>query len=86
MNNVVTRSLSGIIYIAVIVGAILGGGWWFYLLTLVFCVTATFEYQHLCEAKTGHFTSAPSGAHNHYPPGRHHDLRGPSPCTDTCAS
>lgn len=59
MNNVVTRSLSGIIYIAVIVGAILGGGWWFYLLTLVFCVTATFEYQHLCEAKTGHFTSAP---------------------------
>lgn len=58
MNNVVIRSLSGIIYIAVIVGAILGGGWWFYLLTLVFCITATFEYQHLCEAKSGHFIPA----------------------------
>ena len=25
-------------------------------------------------------------AHNHYPPGRHRDLRGPSPCTGTYAS
>lgn len=59
MNNVITRSLSGIVYIALIVGAILGGGWWFFCLTLLFCLVGTFEYQRLCEEKTKEYL-APS--------------------------
>ncbi len=57
MKNVITRSISGILYIVIIVGAIFGGGWWFFALTFIFCAIGTFEYQRLCEERAGHFLS-----------------------------
>lgn len=47
MKNVVVRSLSGIVYIALIVVAILAGGWWFFALAALLTTGATLEYQHL---------------------------------------
>lgn len=45
MKNVIVRSISGLIYIAIIVAAILGGWRWFTLLTSVFTLLAIFEYR-----------------------------------------
>lgn len=53
MKNVIIRSLSGIVYIALIVGALLGGGWWWFALSGVFTVIAVFEYQHMAAIKSG---------------------------------
>jgi len=47
MKNIITRSISGIVYVAVIIAAILVGGWWFYALTGVLTIMATLEYQRL---------------------------------------
>lgn len=47
MKNVIVRSVSGIVYIALIVGALLGGGWWFFALSALFVILATLEYQML---------------------------------------
>lgn len=52
MKNVIIRSLSGIVYIALIVGAILGGGWWWYALTGVFTVVGMMEYGRITAART----------------------------------
>lgn len=52
MKNVIVRSLSGIVYIALIVGAILAGGWWWYALTAVFTVIGVFEYQRITAQRT----------------------------------
>lgn len=54
MKNIVTRSLSGIVYVAVIVAATLAGGWWFYALTLALVITGLTEYHSL----TAHRLSA----------------------------
>ena len=51
MKNVLVRSLSGIIYIALIVGAALAGGWWWYALTALFAVVGTLEYQRMIAVK-----------------------------------
>ncbi len=59
MKNVVTRSLSGIVYIAIIVGAILGSGWWFYALTGLLTISGTLEYQRLGSQKSGTETPLP---------------------------
>lgn len=53
MKNVIVRSLSGIVYIALIVGALLAGGWWWYALTAVLTVFATLEYQRMAAIKAG---------------------------------
>ncbi len=59
MNNIIKRSLSGIVYIALIVGAILAGSWWFYSLTLLLTLLAVYEYQQLTAAKLGTKSLAP---------------------------
>jgi phosphatidate cytidylyltransferase len=53
MKNLVTRTLSGIIYIALIVGALYLGGWWWYALTGLLTVTATLEYQNIQAKRNG---------------------------------
>ena len=45
MKNIVTRSLSGIVYIALIVGSILGGGIYFNALCVAFALLAVWEFQ-----------------------------------------
>ncbi len=45
MKNIVTRSLSGIVYIALIVGSILGGGNYFNALCVAFALLAVWEFQ-----------------------------------------
>lgn len=47
MKNIVTRSLSGIVYVAAIVGALLAGPYWFGGLMAVFTIVAMLELQHL---------------------------------------
>ncbi|MDO5395690.1 MAG: phosphatidate cytidylyltransferase [Bacteroidales bacterium] len=53
MKNVLVRSISGIIYIAAIVGALMAGGNWWYALTAVFTIIGTLEYQRMCAIKCG---------------------------------
>lgn len=52
MKNVIIRSLSGIVYIALIVGAIIAGGWWWYTLTGLFTVLGMMEYQRITSCRT----------------------------------
>lgn len=47
MKNLVLRSLSGIIYVALIVGALVGGLAWSTALFSIFCVVAMLEFQHI---------------------------------------
>ena len=47
MKNVLTRSLTGLLYIAVIVGAIFGGALWFWLLTVLFGVLGINEFNRI---------------------------------------
>lgn len=48
MKNVLTRSLTGLVYVALIVGAIFGGGLYFWLLTLLFGVLGVNEFNRIC--------------------------------------
>ena len=50
MKNLVLRSLSGIVYVAVIVGAILAGGWWFMAFVALFTILAMVEFYNLANA------------------------------------
>ncbi len=47
MKNWITRSLSGIIYIAIIVTCVLLGGWWLQLLCFFFGIAALLEFKRL---------------------------------------
>lgn len=47
MKNIITRSISGIIYVALIVGALTAGPDWFLALTMVFTLLAMLEFQSL---------------------------------------
>lgn len=47
MKNLITRSLSGIIYVALIVGALVAGTAWSATLFSCFCVVAMLEFQHI---------------------------------------
>lgn len=51
MKNLALRSLSGIIYVALIVGAVLLGNWWFTALMLLFGVLAVVEFQHIVSGR-----------------------------------
>ncbi|MDE6393699.1 MAG: phosphatidate cytidylyltransferase [Duncaniella sp.] len=53
MKNLVKRSLTGIIYVGLIVGAILAGGWWFVALVALFTVLAIHEFGVICNASDG---------------------------------
>lgn len=52
MKNIVTRSLSGIVYVALIVCALLLGPDWFMWLGAVFCLVAMYEFQQLTGSKS----------------------------------
>ncbi len=54
MKNVVTRSISGIVYVAVFVGCILLGKASYFVLTEVLVVLGLMEYLRLAEARMGH--------------------------------
>jgi phosphatidate cytidylyltransferase len=47
MKNVITRSITGILYVAIVVGAILGGAWWFGALTTLFALLAVNEFNRI---------------------------------------
>lgn len=47
MKNVITRSLTGILYVAVIVGAILAGSWWYWVLAVVFGILGIKEFNRI---------------------------------------
>lgn len=47
MKNVITRSITGILYIAVIMGAIMGGSWWMWGLTSLFALLAVNEFNRM---------------------------------------
>lgn len=51
MKNVITRSLSGFLYIAVFVGCILLGPSWFFWLTEILLILALTEYMRLVRVK-----------------------------------
>ncbi|MDE6415534.1 MAG: phosphatidate cytidylyltransferase [Duncaniella sp.] len=60
MKNLVLRSLSGIVYVAVIVGAILAGGWWYMAFVALFTILAMIEFNNLANAgNRGDNPSAP---------------------------
>ena len=47
MKNLVVRSLSGIVYVALIIGAILSGESCFFALTLLLGLLAAVEFEHI---------------------------------------
>lgn len=49
MKNLLTRSLSGIIYVSLIVGAILGGTPWFTALLTLFAILAVIEFENILD-------------------------------------
>ncbi|MDO4320110.1 MAG: phosphatidate cytidylyltransferase [Bacteroidales bacterium] len=51
MNNMLVRALSGVVYIAVIVGCILGGRDWFLVLVAVFTMLGMAELQRLLSTR-----------------------------------
>lgn len=51
MKNLITRSLSGIVYVALIVGAILAGNLWFVVLTIIFAMVGIHEFQTLLQPR-----------------------------------
>ena len=53
MKNVLTRSLTGLLYIAVIVGAIFGGRIWFWGLTVLFGVLGINEFNKISNQEIG---------------------------------
>lgn len=51
MKSLITRSITGIIYVALIVGAILGGPGWFYALALLLGVLGIAEFDRLANSE-----------------------------------
>lgn len=47
MKNLITRTLTGIVYVALIVGAVLAGGWWIVALLALFSALAMNEFYGL---------------------------------------
>jgi len=53
MKNLIKRSITGIIYVALIISAVITGGWWFVALFALFAVLATHEFATLSNAESG---------------------------------
>lgn len=53
MKNIVTRSLSGVVYVALIVAALLAGSYWFMGLMALFALLAMREFQMLTSGAPG---------------------------------
>lgn len=54
MKNVLKRSLTGILYVAAIVGALLAGGWWLWALVMIFAILGVSEFNRITNK---HFVS-----------------------------
>ncbi len=52
MKNVLTRSLTGILYVAIIVGAVFAGSWWFWALTVLFGILGVNEFNRMTNTTT----------------------------------
>lgn len=57
LKNLVKRSLSGIIYVALIVACIILGGWWFNALLLLFTILGVVEFHNLVDKSVSKKTS-----------------------------
>ncbi|MCM1520623.1 MAG: phosphatidate cytidylyltransferase [Lachnoclostridium sp.] len=53
MKNIILRATSGAIYVALIVGAVIAGGWWLVGLLCLFTVLALIEFYGLVNAEDG---------------------------------
>lgn len=53
MKNLITRSISGAVYVALICAAVLCGGWWFIALFSIFGILALREFYGLSNASVG---------------------------------
>ncbi len=53
MKNLITRSISGAVYVALICAAVLCGGWWFIALFSIFGILALREFYGLSNASAG---------------------------------
>ena len=53
MNNLIVRALSGAVYVALIIGAIIGGYGWFAALTTIFALLAILEFEKIVNQPTG---------------------------------
>lgn len=53
MKNLLLRSLTGAVYVALICAAVILGGWWFIALFSLFCILALNEFYSLCNSSTG---------------------------------
>lgn len=47
MKNVITRAITGLLYVAVIIGAIMGDSWWFWGLTTILAILAVNEFNRI---------------------------------------
>lgn len=47
MKNVLTRSITGILYIAAIIGALVAGGWWTWALVMLFGLLGVSEFNRI---------------------------------------
>ena len=47
MKNVITRAITGILYVAIILGAVMGGSWWMWGLTSLFALLAVNEFNRI---------------------------------------
>ena len=47
MKNVITRAITGLLYVTVIIGAIMGGSWWFWGLTTLLAILAINEFNRI---------------------------------------
>lgn len=47
MKNLLTRSLTGLLYVGIIVGAVLGGGWWFWAMLALFAILGITEFDRI---------------------------------------
>lgn len=53
MNNLVKRTLTGVLYVALIVGAVLLGGWWYVAMFAIFTLLAVNEFANITNASAG---------------------------------
>lgn len=54
MKNLLTRALSGAVYVALICASVLAGGWWFTALFTLFSLLAIVEFTRLSRMVTAH--------------------------------
>lgn len=59
MKKILIRSISGIVYIALVVASVLAGGWWLYAFFALLAAIGMLEYHNLTAHRTGAECPAP---------------------------